>query len=120
MSKELQVTTQQVAAALGVGVALRLEVRANVRGRAAGASELPGPHSSASACGDDGVREAEKWLHEGRGLRVTKRVPIINALSLRAWPRYTDWCRRRDFDAAQEDAALAHRQDCLSWRVAQV
>jgi len=26
--------------------------------------------------------------------------------------------RRRDFDAAQEDAALAHLQDCLSWRVA--
>ena len=25
---------------------------------------------------------------------------------------YTDWCRRRDFDAAQEDAALAHLQDC--------
>ena len=63
MAKELQVETD---AALGIGVALRLEVRANVRGRAAGASELPGPHSSASACGDDGVREAKKWLQQDR------------------------------------------------------
>ena len=36
MAKEMQVENQQAEAALGVGVALRLEVRANVRGRAEG------------------------------------------------------------------------------------
>ena len=43
---------------------------------------------------------------------LTKSTNKQHTLSLRARPRYTDWCRRRDFDAAQEDAALAHLQDC--------
>ena len=60
MAKQMQVEKRQADAALGMGVALRLEVRANVRGRAAGASELPGPPVSASACSDDGARQAQK------------------------------------------------------------
>ncbi len=48
MAKEIQCEDLQAEAALRMGLALRLEVRANVRGRAAGAPELPGPHASAS------------------------------------------------------------------------
>ena len=99
MAKELQVGTGQADAALGMGVALRLEVRASVRGRAAGASELPGPHSSASACGDDGVREAEKWLQTALDLGYTAARLHLARLA---------------FDAGQQDTALAHLQDYLS------
>jgi len=99
MAKEMQVVTHQANAALGVGVALRLEVRASVRGRAAGASELPGPHSSASACSDDGVRKAEKWLQTALDLgRAVARLHLARLV----------------FDAGPEDTALAHLQDYLS------
>ena len=102
MSKELQVDMGQAAAALGIGVALRLGVRANVRGRAAGVSQLPGPHASASACSDDGVREAEKWLQTALDLgRTAARLHLARLV----------------FDAGPEDTALAHLQDYLSWCV---
>jgi len=101
-AKELQVGNEQADAALGMGVALRLEVRASVRGRAAGASQLPGPQSSVSACGDDGVREAEKWLQTALGGgNTTARLHLAHLA----------------FDAGQEDTALAHLQVYLSWRV---
>ena len=102
MAKEMQVVPDQAKAALGAGVALRLEVRANVRGRAAGVSQLPGPHASASACSDDGVREAEKWLQTALDLgRTAARLHLA----------------RLAFDAGPEDTALAHLQDYLSWCV---
>ena len=103
MAKELQVERDQADAALGLGVALRLEVWANVRGRAAGAFELPGPPASASACSGDGVREAEKWLQTALDLR-------------RAGARLH--LARLAFDTGPEDTALAHLQDYLSWCVA--
>jgi hypothetical protein len=51
-------------AALKMGVALTLCVRAARQGTATGADQAPGPHSlsSASACPNDRVREAAKWL----------------------------------------------------------
>jgi len=102
MAKEMQVVRDQAGAALGMGVALRLEVRASVRGRAAGASELPGPHSSASACGDDGVREAGTWLQTA--LDLGRTVAHLHLAHLA-------------FDVGPEDTALAHLQDYLSWCV---
>ena len=102
MAKEMQVVLEQAKAALGVGIALRLEVRANVRGRAAGASELPGFHASASACGDDGVREAEKWLQTALDLGHAAAHLHLARLA---------------FDTGPEDTALAHLQDYLSWCV---
>ena len=102
MAKEMQVEKHQAYAALVTGVALRLEVRANVRGRAAGAAELPGPPASASACSDDGVREAEKWLQTALDLGCTAaRLHLAQLV----------------FDAGPEDTALAHLQDYLSWCV---
>jgi tetratricopeptide (TPR) repeat protein len=99
IAKDMQAVPDQADAALGMGVALRLEVRANVRGRAAGAPELPGPHSSASACGDDGVREAEKWLQTALdGGIITARLHLAHLA----------------FDAGLEDTALAHLQGYLS------
>jgi len=105
MAKEMQVETHQAKAALNMGVALTLEVRANVRGRAAGASELPGPQASASACSDDGVREAEKWLQNA--LRLDSGHTAAHL-----------YLARLAFDAGQEHSALAHLQDYLSWCVA--
>jgi len=102
VAKKLQVGKDMTDAALGIGVALRLEIRAKVHGRAAGASELPGPHSSASACGDDGVREAEKWLQTALdGGDKLARLHLAHLV----------------FDAGSEDTALAHLQDYLSWCV---
>jgi tetratricopeptide (TPR) repeat protein len=100
IAKEIQVVHGQAKAALGVGVALRLEVRANVRGRAAGASELPG----SPACRDDGVREAEKWLQTAVDLgRPAARLHLAHLA----------------FDAGSEEMALAHLEDYLSWCVEQ-
>jgi len=102
MAKEMQVVPEQAHAALGVGVALRLEVRASARGGAAGASQLPGPPASAAACGDDGVREAEKWLQTALDLGHTAARLHLAQLA---------------FDTGPEDTALAHLQDYLSWCV---
>ena len=104
MAQELQVETQQAAAALGMGVALRLEVRANMQDRAAGASEQPGPRASASACNDDGVREAEKWLQTALDLGCTAARLHLAHLA---------------FDAGHEASAVEHLQDHLSWCVEQ-
>jgi len=102
MAKEIQVEKRQADAALGMGVALRLEVGANVRGHAAGPSELSGPPASASACNDDGVREAEKWLHTAMDLGHTSALLHLARLAV---------------DAGTEDTALAHLQAYLSWCV---
>jgi hypothetical protein len=66
MSAELGMAHMQTHA-MGMGVALRLEVRADRQGPAAGASQAPGPHThwSASSCLDDNVREATKWVQVG-------------------------------------------------------
>jgi tetratricopeptide (TPR) repeat protein len=86
-------------AALGIGVALRLEVRASVRGRAVGASQLPGPDVSTSACSDDGVREAEKWLQTALDSGHTAAHLHLARLA---------------FDVGLEDTALAHLRGYLS------
>ena len=59
----LKLAHVQSDAALNMGVALIVDVRAG-RGPSTGADKAPGPpsHSSASACLDDRVREAPKWL----------------------------------------------------------
>jgi len=99
MAKDMQGKPDQADAALGMGVALRLEVRANVRGRAAGTSELPGPRTFSSACSENGVREAEKWLQTALDLgRHAARLHLA----------------RLTFDAGLEDTALAHLQGYLS------
>ena len=102
MAKELKLWNEQAEAALGMGVALRLEVRANVRGRAADASELPRSYSSASACGDDGAREAQKWLQTALDGGIRRASLHLAHLA---------------FDAGQEETALAHLKDYLSWHV---
>ena len=90
-------------AALNMGVALILDVRA-CRGPSAGADKAPGPpsHSSASACVDDRVREAAKWLQAVfDGGRPFAKLHLAHLT----------------FYAGQEDAALAHLKEHLSWRV---
>ena len=99
MAKELQVVICQADAALGMGVALRLLVRASVRGRAAGAFESPGSHLSTSACGDDRVQEAGRWLEIAVDLGHAVARLHLACLA---------------FDAGDEQTALAHLQDYLS------
>ena len=59
---------------------------------------------SASACSDDGVCEAEKWLQTA--LDLGHAVAILHLAHLA-------------IDAGSEDTALAHLQDYLSWCVEQ-
>ena len=99
MAKELQVEADQATAALGVGVALRLEVRANVRRCAAGASGLPGPPPSASVCCDDGVRNAEMWLQTALDLGRSAACLHLACLA---------------FDVNKQASAVEYLQDYLS------
>jgi hypothetical protein len=103
MAISLKLARMQSDAALNMGVALTLHVRAARQGPT-GADQAPGPHShtSASACLDDRVREAAKWLQVAfdSGHKFAK----LHLAHL-------------TFDAGQEDAALAHLKEHLSWRV---
>ena len=113
LAKRLQIGKDMTDAALGIGVALRLKVRDNLRGRAAGASQLPGLDSSAlacrddacrdDACRDDAVREAEKWLQTARddGGLAAARLHLAHLA----------------FATGREDTALAHLQGYVSWCV---
>ena len=64
LATSLKLAHAQSDAALNMGVALTLHVLAARQGPATDADEAPGPHghSSASACLNDRVREAAKWL----------------------------------------------------------
>jgi len=87
-----------------MGIALTLDVRAARQGPVAGADQAPGPHShsSASACLDDRVREAAKWLQAAfDGGRPFAKLHLAHLT----------------FYAGQEDATLAHLKEHLSWRV---
>jgi len=104
MATSLKLAHEQSKAALNMGVALTLGVRAARRGPATDADEAPGPpiHSSASACLNDRVREAAKWLQAA----LDGGHPFAN-LHL----------AHLTFYAGQEDAALAHLKQHLSWCV---
>jgi len=104
MATSLKRAHVQSEAALNMGVALTLRVRAAVQGHVAGADQAPGPHSrsSASACLDDRVREAAKWLQAA--FDGGRQFAILHLAHL-------------TFFAGQEDAALAHLKEHLSWRV---
>jgi len=66
----------------------------------AGPFEIRGVETT--ACSDDGVREAEKWLQTALDLgRTAARLHLARLV----------------FDAGPEDTALAHLQDNLSWCV---
>jgi hypothetical protein len=100
----LKLAHMQSNAALNMGVALTLHVRAGRQGTATGADQAPGPHShsSASACLNDRVRGAAKWLQTAfDGGRSIAKLHLAHLT----------------FDAGQEDAALPHLKEHLSWRV---
>jgi hypothetical protein len=99
----LKLAHAQSDAALNMGVALIFDVRAG-RGPSTGADKAPGPpsHSSASACLDDRVREAAKRLQAAfDGGRPFAKLHLAHLT----------------FYAGQDDAALAHLKEHLSWRV---
>jgi tetratricopeptide (TPR) repeat protein len=101
LATSLKLAHVQSDAALNMGVALTLHVRAARQGTATGADQAPGPHShsSASACLNDSVREAAKWLQAAfdGGSKFAK----LHLAHL-------------TFDVGQEDAALAHLKEHLS------
>ena len=104
LAMSLKLAHVQSDAALNMGVAFTLHVRAGRQGPATAADQAPGPrsHSSASACLDDRVREAVKWLQAALdGGRPFAKLHLAH-LALYA---------------GQEDAALAHLKEHLSWRV---
>jgi tetratricopeptide (TPR) repeat protein len=100
LATSLKLALLQSHAALNIGVALALGIRAARQGPATGT------HSSASACLDDRVREAAKWLQAafdgGHVLHMALAKLHLAHLT---------------FEAGQEDVALAHLKWHLSWRV---
>jgi len=85
---------------MNIGVALTLNVRAARQGPATSAGQAPGPHSH--SCLDDGVREAARWLQAAfDGGHAFAKLHLAHL----------------NFDAGQEDAALAHLTEHLSWQV---
>jgi len=104
LATSLKLAHVQSRAALNIGVALTLHVRAARQGPSPGADHAPGPHSdqSASSCFKDPVREAAKWLQAAfDGGRPSAKLHLAHLA----------------FGAGQEDAALAHLKELLSWRV---
>ena len=104
MAISLKLAHVQSDAALNMGVALTLHVRAARQGSPTGADQAPGPHShsSASACLDDRVREAAQWLQAA--LDSGHPFAKLHLAHLA-------------FDAGLQEAALAHLKEHLSWRV---
>ena len=88
MAKEMEIVPDKATASLCIGVALRLEVQ--------------GHPASASACRENGMREAEKWLQTALQFGNTPARLHLARLAL---------------DAGQEDSALQYLQDYLSWYV---
>ena len=107
LATSLKLALVQSDAALNMGVALTLHVRADRQGPT-GANQAPGPHShsSASVCLKDRVREAAKWLQAafdgGHVLHMSFAKLHLAHLT---------------FEAGQEDVALEHLKWHLSWRV---
>jgi hypothetical protein len=104
LAMSLKLAHVQSDAALNMGVALTLHVRAARQGTATGADQAPGSHShsSASACLKDRVREAAKWLQAAfDGGCAGAKLHLAHLT----------------FGAGQEDAALAHLKEHLSWHV---
>ena len=104
LAMSLKLAPLQSHAAFNMGVALTLHVRAARQGTASGADQAPGPHShsSASACLKDRVREAAKWLQAAfDGGCASAKLHLAHLT----------------FEAGQEDAALAHLKEHLSWLV---
>jgi len=102
IAQELGMAHREGDAALALGIVLRHSVRAELRGRAAGASQLPGPQSSSSTRADVRLREAERWLQtallQGRHAAQLHLAHLV-------------------FDAGKEDEAIAHLKNYLSWSV---
>ena len=104
LATSLKLAHAQSDAALNMGVALTLHVRAARQGPATEADEAPGSPSlsSASACLKDRVREAARWLQAAfDGGQGFARLHLAHLT----------------FEAGQEDAALAHLKEHLSWVV---
>jgi len=107
LALSLKLARMQSDAAMDMGIALTLDVRAARAARLGSATDDdqgPGPHSHslASACLNDRVSEAAKWLQAAfDGGHNFAKLHLA----------------RLTFDAGQEDAALAHLKEHLSWRV---
>jgi tetratricopeptide (TPR) repeat protein len=102
LATSLKLANTQREAALNVGVALTLHVRAARQGPANGANQASVPICRSSACQKDRVREAVKWLQT-----AFDSGHLIAKLHL----------AHLTFYAGQEDAALAHLKEHLSLRV---
>ena len=137
IARQLESATHQATAALYLGVAHRLEVRAKVRGLAAGAAaELPGPHACTSASRDAGAAELpgpHACTPAGRdaGAAELRGPHVLTAVYGGAGVQEAEsWLQTvlnmghkialshlacLAFDTGDEHKALAHLQDYCSW-----
>jgi len=111
IAEELGLKEDRAKAALDMGVAMRLHVRADRQAAsanpalspAAGASHLPGPRSWAAGRLEDRVKLAALWLETA--LAAGCECAKLHLAHLA-------------YDAGQEDIALDHLKFYLSWRLA--
>ena len=104
LATSLKLAHVQSDAALKMGIALTLHARAARQGPATGADQAPGPHSHSSAFASSLAFSAAKWLHDALdGGHKFSKLHLAN----------------HTFNAGQEDAALAHLKEFLSWLVKQ-
>jgi hypothetical protein len=103
LATSMKLAHLQSDAAMDMGIALTLHVRAVRLGPPTGADQAPGPGAwSASACLTDRVGEAGKWLQAAfDGGHPFAKLHLAHLA----------------FDAGQEDAALAHLNEHRSWPV---
>ena len=105
-SQDLGTGRCQVKTVTGRDLALKsvnLRLIGALTSRAAGASCVPDPRSSASAHVEDRVKEAATWLQTALAGGDSRSILHLSHLA---------------FFAGREDEALAHLEDYLCWRVA--
>jgi tetratricopeptide (TPR) repeat protein len=107
----LTLAHMQSHAALYIGVALTLDVRAARQGPTTGVDQAPGPHShsSALACLNDGVREAAKWLQAAfDGGHAFAKLHLAHLTLMRAkWTRRWHISKSTSYGVCTGDEPLA-------------
>jgi tetratricopeptide (TPR) repeat protein len=105
MAISLKLAHKQSQAAMKLGLVLTLQVKAASKGPATGADQAGAQsHSTALACLNDRVREAAKWLQAAfDGGCWFSKLHLAHLT----------------FDSGQEDVALSHLKEHLSWQVQQ-
>ena len=127
LATSLGLAHMQSYAALNMGLAVTLHVRAARQGSATGAAHAPGPHSHSWAsaslpegeggAGGEQEEEACRGMSKFQGCQSARGGRVAPGC-LRRWACTAQVLQAHlVFNASQEDEALAHLREHLTWRV---